>query len=104
MVAETGLISSDWLCESGGEHGWAGNEDVLKSKKGYLKVALHEIGHAMGLDHTPSTDGRGSSVMNNWGRLSIRRLAQSQETVPLAIFRLEFKSATGKLPLLFNHR
>ncbi len=42
---------------------------ILKSRKGYLKVALHEIGHVMGLDHTPTSSANGTSVMNRWGAI-----------------------------------
>lgn len=41
---------------------------TLFSETGYYKAALHEIGHALGLDHTHGTQG--SSVMNNFGRVS----------------------------------
>jgi Matrixin len=40
---------------------------VLLRAVGYYKVALHEIGHALGLWHTPEGSGNGSSVMNSMG-------------------------------------
>ena len=43
------------------------DESALSSDMGYRKMALHEIGHALGLAHTGRRDG--SSVMNRAGRI-----------------------------------
>ncbi|MEQ1935316.1 MAG: matrixin family metalloprotease, partial [Fimbriimonadaceae bacterium] len=55
---------SDWHIY-GGTIKFTTNTNVVNKDETYLKIALHEIGHALGLDHAGGTNG--SSVMNIMG-------------------------------------
>jgi hypothetical protein len=53
----------------GGRLEFTMDELLLREKNGYLKAALHEIGHLLGLANTPERSPRGSSVMNGWSQI-----------------------------------
>lgn len=59
-VDQNGILTSATIA-------WNTNTSVLSDRPGYLKTALHEIGHTLGLGDLHG--GNGSSVMNQMGGL-----------------------------------
>lgn len=55
------------------------NTEIISNKNGFLKAALHEIGHLHGLGHPRNTGLHVSSVMNDFGEISGGKLYEKRD-------------------------
>lgn len=68
---------------------------VVSSCLGYYKVALHEIGHILGLGH-PTEHGDESSVMNDMNGLNDRNNAQPDAPTACDVDQVKVASRTSR--------